>query len=273
MVLKKEPPKETKASKRNHQYIALTSAPPRAIDATFGVVAICSPDYAASSGFLAALRAYASRHGLQTHLHEASLLPKRSIPLAYSKLPALVQAHAQSTATWLWWVDCDTAILDERRPLSDVLAAALTAAAESGDTANGVASDDGGRRWRPAIAAGTRAAATPELLIAYEPWGVDSRIEEPEEPSPKRSIHELLRKRRGAVAAAQARLGHPINTGSFFLRRGPWAAALLRRWWAACNETIRIGHRRGSHRPAVAVAPLHRPRQEQRRQRAPISAV
>ncbi|EOD32113.1 hypothetical protein EMIHUDRAFT_449520, partial [Emiliania huxleyi CCMP1516] len=168
-----------------------------------------------------------------THLHEASLLPKRSIPLAYSKLPALVQAHAQSTATWLWWVDCDTAILDERRPLSDVLAAALTAAAESGDTANGVASDDGGRRWRPAIAAGTRAAATPELLIAYEPWGVDSRIEEPEEPSPKRSIHELVRKRRGAVAAAQARLGHPINTGSFFLRRGPWAAALLRRWRAA----------------------------------------
>ena len=108
--------------------------------ARFAIVAVCTPGFPNSEDFEAWATRYADRHGYVLQLFRAKLRPHR--PAAYSKLPALAAALA-TQADWLWWVDCDTTVLNPSVPLADVLRRALAAAGPP----------------------------TPSMLLSYEVWG------------------------------------------------------------------------------------------------------
>ena len=150
-------------------------APKRAAHA---IAALCSPGYSCYELHVHSLRAYAARHALDLHLHDGPLEP--DFPVPFSKLTVL-QRLARLAYRWIWWIDCDTLLLDPSVGMAQLLAA------------HGVRDGVSGNAL---------------LLGAYEPWGW---IKEHGEPP-----------------------GHPINTGSFFLRGGAAGEALLNEWVDAC---------------------------------------
>lgn len=104
------------------------------------LVAACSSNYR-EFDVESRLRRYAMRHGYAMHF----AVPAKGEVAFYEKPSTLIRAASATLAAddWLWWIDCDTAILDERVDARHLLAAALIASG------------------RP----------TPSFVASYETWG------------------------------------------------------------------------------------------------------
>ena len=87
------------------------------------------------------LQRYASLHGFRLHF----AVPAKGEVAFYEKPTTLIRAAAitPSAVQWMWWIDCDTAILDEQVDARHLLAESLLAA---GDPA-------------------------PSFIASYETWG------------------------------------------------------------------------------------------------------
>jgi hypothetical protein len=149
----------------------------------FAILTVCNPAFPTERQFQTAMHKYAKRENHTLVLRKRPPDPRR--PPAYAKVSMALDA-LNSPVDWVWWVDCDTLILDKTRPLRNVLSEALAEAA-------------------------TVTIGQPELVLSYEVYAHSERLK----GSPWR---------------------HPINTGSFFLRNGPWASQFLRDWDVACRR-------------------------------------
>eukprot|EP00966_Prymnesium_polylepis_P070055 1628741-Prymnesium_polylepis.1 len=144
------------------------------------LVAACSSDLA-EFDVETRLRRYAARHGYSIHF----AVPHHGEASFYQKPSTLRTAYATAPADvrWLWWIDCDTVILDEAVDARRLLAAALAVAGEP----------------------------IPSFVASYETWGDHLG-------------------------------GHPINTGSLFIRRDDAGARLLAKWEHACKKKTNLVH-------------------------------
>ena len=161
---------------------------------TIAIVASCTSNYAEEFDFPARMSRYASRHGHT--LHYRSLGNDGTEQAFYNKTATLFWAAATTPASvdWMWWVDCDTVIVNEAVDVADLLRAALREARRhrSGGEAAPSAAGGGGPE--------------PSLVGSYETWG-DYLGGHPE-PT----------------------WGHPVNTGSLFIRKDGPGMAILRGW-------------------------------------------
>ena len=145
------------------------------------VVAACTSDYSDQFDFETRLRRYARRHGYFV----VFAIPTKEEASFYQKPSTLRQAAAAAPdgVGWLWWVDCDTVILDESLDVRRLLVSALEAAG----------------------------MPQPSFVASYETWG----------------DHEG---------------GHPINTGSVFIRRNGAGGHILAKWEHACKKKTNLIH-------------------------------
>lgn len=113
------------------------------------IVSSCSSDASRE------LAAYAAAHGIPIALQAAAG------PSAYSKTHALLEAAVEPpAASWLWWLDCDTLLLEKNVTAQSLLEDAL--AASRVDVANHQREE--------------ASTPSPELIFSYETWGENQPI-------------------------------------------------------------------------------------------------
>lgn len=162
-----------------------------------------------ASSFEMDMARFSSTHGSDT-VHLAIYREQGS--RRYSKTTALQEAAQRwPSAQWLWWLDCDTLMLNQSATARSILDTALDLA--------GVG------------------ACAPQLILSYETWGSVGRQPNDSRPINRCAATFLHRSHVCTGLLIYLRtvyLSPAVSSGSFFLRNNAWGAHFLHTWTRQC---------------------------------------